>query len=62
MQELPFAELANQHTELLPAREALSWANVSNVTAINTSIAINVLSPHASAKSVAAQAINTSQH
>jgi hypothetical protein len=62
MQELPFAELAGQHTELLPAREALGGVNWADVSANNITSAVNIHSPHAKAFALGIQKVSVNQH
>jgi hypothetical protein len=62
MQELPFAELAGQHTELLPAREALGGVNWADVCANNVTTAANVGSPGAHATAVGIQKVSVNQY
>ncbi len=61
MQTLSLAELDGQHGELLPAREAMDWINVTNVTAVNVAIAVNAASPGAEAEAWANQFVKVSQ-
>ena len=56
-------ELDAQAIELLPSRETMFLDfNIANVMAVNVSLALNVLSVGAVAKSFAGQAIVVVQH
>jgi hypothetical protein len=63
MKELTLQELEGQQVELLPSRETLfldlNWADV---TATNTSVALNAGSYFAHANSTALQAVYVVQH
>jgi hypothetical protein len=59
--ELSTVELEAEVCELIPAREALALVqigNITNVVAVNTAIAFNVLSMHSSASAGAGQFIS----
>lgn len=58
---LSVAELETATAELLPAREALSWINITNVAAVNIAIAVNAASVGATANAIALQDISVYQ-
>lgn len=62
MKELTLQELEGQQVELLPSRETLfldlNWADI---TATNTSVAMNVGSYFSSANSLALQSVHVAQ-
>ena len=55
-------ELDRTTGELLPPREALALFNITNITAINLSIAVNAATINSAANSLAAQQIAALQH
>ncbi|MBB3043886.1 hypothetical protein KM427_17115 [Nocardioides sp. LMS-CY] len=61
--ELTIAELEAERTELLPARETLTFGNTNwaNVFASNSSLALNAASLYSMANSAAAQSITVTQ-
>jgi hypothetical protein len=62
--ELTIAELEAEHTDLLPARETLSYGGNNNwatIVASNSSLALNAASLFASANSAAVQSITVNQ-
>ena len=69
MNEITLTELEGESTELLPTRETLFfntsfWSNhvnVANITASNTSVALNAGSLFSVAHSAALQSINVAQ-
>ena len=56
------AELEATSAELLPAREALAFINITNITAVNLAIAVNAASVGSVAQAVALQGIVVRQH
>lgn len=61
--ELTIAELDTEQTELLPARETLTFGNTNwaNIVASNSSMALNAASLYAVANSAAYQSIVVNQ-
>ena len=59
--ELSFSELDLVQAELLPAREALAFANWANVYANNSSLALNAASFYSAANSAAYQQVIVNQ-
>ena len=62
--ELTIAELEAERTDLLPARETLSFGGNNNwatIVASNSSLALNAASLFASANSAAVQSITVNQ-
>jgi hypothetical protein len=62
--ELTIAELEGERTDLLPARETLSYGGNNNwatIVASNSSLALNAASLFASANSAAVQTIVVNQ-
>lgn len=63
MKELTLQELEGQQVELLPSRETLFFdLNWADVTATNTSLAVNTGSFLSDAHSIALQSVHVSQH
>lgn len=59
---LTLIELDNEHVELLPTRETLSFnTNWASIVASNSSLALNAASVYANAQSAAYQAIQVNQ-
>jgi hypothetical protein len=61
MTHLSIEELAFEHSETLPAREALGLFNYANVVANNSSMALNALTVNSAAVSGATQTIGVFQ-
>jgi hypothetical protein len=62
--ELTIAELEDERTDLLPARETLSYGGNNNwatIVASNSSLALNAASLYAVANSAAYQTISVNQ-
>jgi hypothetical protein len=54
-------ELRGEHAELMPRREALGLVNISNITAVNVSLAINAATVGSTAAAGATQGIGVLQ-
>jgi hypothetical protein len=56
-------ELSFESADLLPTRETLDFLhiNIANITAVNTAVAVNVLSVGSAANAVAGQAVLVGQ-
>ena len=64
MTALSVQELSLESAELLPSRETLDFININiaNVYAVNTAVAVNVLSVGSVANAYAAQAVVVTQY
>lgn len=56
------AEVTGQSAELLPAREALAFINITNITAVNIAIAVNAGTIGSVAAAAALQHVAAFQH
>jgi hypothetical protein len=63
MTALTVQELSLESADLLPSRETLDFLhiNIANITAVNTAVAVNVLSVGSAANAVAGQAVLVGQ-
>lgn len=57
MSGIPMHELVREPAELMPRREALGLVNITNITAVNVSLAINAATIGSTAAAGATQGI-----
>jgi hypothetical protein len=61
MSRFSIQDLHGEHAELMPKREALGLINITNITAVNVSLAINAATVGSSAAAGVTQGIGVFQ-